>query len=91
MAETVNKDQIIDGLVSRLVNYSHGIEPGSLVAHKTDLDLENIYVVTEVKMDLSTEEIFLQCANNSKGVHHDGVTFRLIEMILVNAPQPVEE
>ena len=91
MSNTTEKDNVIDGLVNRLVSYSHGIHQGDMVAHKTDLDLENIYVVTKISMNLEDEEIYLQCSTNAKGVHHDGATFKLIEMMPVRAPEPVEE
>ena len=77
---TVDKDLIIDGLVTKLVALTHNIEEGDLFTHKTDVNLSELYVVTGIHMDIDKEEIYIVGSSHTNAVHHDGVAFKLMEI-----------
>ena len=75
--------EIINGLVAKIVQLEQGLSMGDLFAHKTDVDLRNIYVVTDIHLDIDKEEIYVVGSSHTQGVHQDGVAFKLVEVTQV--------
>ena len=73
--------EIIDGLTKRLVHLETGIQAGDLVVHKTDLDVKNPYVVTNVVFDIPTKNMNCVCSTQD----NTDVTFRVIEVSKLSA------
>ena len=82
MTDTKSQE-VIDGLVAKIVQLEQGLVVGDLFAHKTDVDLRNIYVATDIHLDLEDEDIYVVGSSHTQGVHQDGVAFKLVEVTKV--------
>lgn len=84
MASMEDYQKALDTLVSKVVQISHGLKAGDLIAHKTDMSLEQVYVVTDFVYSLGdngqNEGIYVVGSRSAGGVHQDGVAFKLIEV-----------
>ena len=84
MANIEEYQKALDTLVSKVVEISHGIKAGDLIAHKTDMNLDQVYVVTDFVYSLGDngqkEGIYVVGSRSAGGVHQDGVAFKLIEI-----------
>ena len=85
MAEIQEYQKALDTLVSKVVEISHGLKAGDLIAHKTDMNLEQVYVITDFVYNLGDdsghkEGIYVVGSRSAGGVHQDGVAFKLIEI-----------
>ena len=89
MANIKEYQEALDKLVSKVVEISHGLKPGDLFAHRTDMNLSQVYVITDFHYSLgedgTKEGIYVIGSRSVEGMHQDGIAFNLIEIQKVDA------
>ena len=83
--ELLNKYQnVVDSLTAKVVELTEGISIGDLITHRTDLQMSEVYIITDLVYNLGDEKnkegIYVVASRSSAGIHHDGVVFKLMEI-----------
>jgi hypothetical protein len=74
------KTQIINTLAKQVIGLTYDIRVGDIVYHKTDLDVETPYVVTDVVYNIETDEVYCECSNTVT----QNIAYRVIELYKLN-------
>ena len=84
MDQLVKYQNVVDSLTTKIVELTENIFVGDLNTHRTDLQMSDVYVVTDFVYNLgddnSKEGIYVVASRSAKGVHQDGIVFKLMEI-----------